>query len=601
MAAHKKRRSRRRTPATPADLAQTSPEDWSRLRRSGIGLWVREGTPSDDAVGAALELESAWLKELPNRVMHLKALLAGHDAFAVLACILRAQAANRSLPLPARDTFLDLLVPVEYAALVLVERSGRLPTSPSPVLTLNATITEALTHLRMLSLNTAFVLSRYWHRHPDDPLARLHQRFLMRYIFVPINETDAQARMWLREIFADPRLERWMRVTLHFGVDDAERLVTAMIDLINERGSLVLPVGRNPVGMGERLAFTPTEIASRADVRKSASVSLCKLISQGFGQPSHHWPTLPTPIRHRPLVVDGAGRYFAVATESVRRGLRHTLAAALNPDLHGVGLGDPTTYQIYLGRRGSLLESRAMVPVVELLKPDYKLENLHFRVRGADGRQREGEIDGLIVVDRKAIVVQAKSVPSRIDALAEDAEGFARALKAIVTESMRQHDDARQALTAPRDSVTFWRREGGRRVTADPPEIAMAEVLPVTVTLDDLSGCAPVSWELRDAGIATAGPLPWLVGATALETMLTLLTLPAQFVSSFGGAQSSTSHATSVTSSTKSMCFWNTFTTASRACTTCASKGPNGFYTWRLSASARSMIGLRRDLSATSA
>jgi hypothetical protein len=52
----------------------------------------------------------------------------------------------------------------------------------------------------------------------------------------------------------------------------------------------------------------------------------------------------------------------------------------------------------------------------------------------------------------------------------------------------------------------------------------------VTVTLDDLSGCAPISWELRDAGIATDGPLPWLVGATALELMLPLLTLPAQFV-----------------------------------------------------------------------
>ncbi|MGZ6565628.1 MAG: hypothetical protein ACXVH1_39950, partial [Solirubrobacteraceae bacterium] len=106
--------------------------------------------------------------------------------------------------------------------------------------------------------------------------------------------------------------------------------------------------------------------------------------------------------------------------------MRHTLAAALNPDLSGVGRGDPATYQVYLARRGSLLEYRAMVPVIELLKPDYKLENLHFRVREADGNHREGEIDGLIVVDRKAIVVQAKSAPTRIDALAEDAKGFAR-------------------------------------------------------------------------------------------------------------------------------------------------------------------------------
>jgi hypothetical protein len=502
----------------------------SQLRRSGMGFWMTAGTRSDDAVKAALAEESVWLKELPNHVMRLKQLFAGHDAFDVIACILLAQAANESRPLPARDMFLDSLVPAEYAALVLVERPGRLPTLSSPVLDLEATIIEALKHLRGLSLNAPSVLSQYWHRPADDALAAVHQRFVSRYICVPINETDAQAREWLREMFTDPRIERWMRSTLAFGVDDAERLIDAMLELIAEREVWALPADRNPVGIGQHVAFTPAEIASRGDVSESAAVSLCKLVSQGFGQRSHDWPTLPTPIRHRPLLADAAGYYCAAAPAWVRRGLRHTLAAALNPKLPEAGPGDDTTFQVYIARRGSLLESRAMVPLTGLLRPDYRIENLHFRVRGSDGRQREGEIDGLIVLDRKAIVVQAKSAATRIDALAEDATGFARALRAIVTESMRQHDDAREALIAPRDSVTFWRRQDGHQAMADPPELATADILPVTVTLDDLSGVAPVSWELRDAGVATAGPLPWLVGATPLELMLPLLVLPAQFV-----------------------------------------------------------------------
>jgi hypothetical protein len=435
----------------------------SRLRRSGMGFWITAGTRSDDAVKAALAEESAWLKEVPNHVVRLKQLFAGHDAFDVMACILLAQAGNESRPLPARDMFLDSLVPAEYAALVLVERPGRLPTHSSPELSLEATIAEALIHLPGLSLNAPSVLSRCWHRPADDALAAVHTRFVSHYLFVPINETDAQAREWLRAKFTDPRIERWMRSTLAFGVDDAERLVNAMLELTAEREVWASPIGRNPVGIGEHVAFTPAEIASRADVSEPAAVSLCELVSQGFGQQSHDWPTLPTPIRHRPLLADATGRYFAVAPALVRRGLRHTLAAALNPKVPGVGLGDPGTFQIYLARRGSLLESRAMVPLTELLKPDYRIENLHFRVRGADGRQREGEIDGLLVVDGKAIVVQAKSAATRIDALAEDAEEFARALRAIVTESMRQHDDAHEALTAPRESVTFWRRQGGRR------------------------------------------------------------------------------------------------------------------------------------------
>jgi hypothetical protein len=333
-------------------------------------------------------------------------------------------------------------------------------------------------------------------------------------------------------MFSEPAIERWMRAALGFGVEEADRLVTAIFEFILEPPREVRQDSSvdNLVGLGERLAFSPLDIASRANLDEEVAAAFCEMLATRFGQTPREWQALPTALRHRPLVSDGTGRYLAPVPAMLRRGLRHSLAAALNPDLPALGPGDKTSYQRYLARRASLLESRGLVPLQQLLAPDYAVSNLHFTVRGADGKHWEGELDGLVTIDRTAIVVQAKSAPTRIDVLAGSANKFADALRAIVKDSMRQHDDARAALLAPRDSVVFWLRQGGRTVKVDPPDLSGAEFLPITVTLDDLAGCAPFSWKLRDARLATDGAIPWIVGSTSLETMLDLLTFPAQLV-----------------------------------------------------------------------
>jgi hypothetical protein len=494
-----------------------------------VGLYhVIPAQPDPELLKAGREAEVVWLGELPAHVARLKELFAGHDAFDVLASILQALSANEALPVAARDPFLDSVAAAEYAALVLVERPSRAPASSAPLLDLGATIKEAVPHLRALTFPfAATALSRRWHRPPDDALAAIQERFVVRYIFVPINETDQQASTWLLASFEDPVIERWMRAELGFGVEQGNSLITA---IMQETASSVLRSTSSVIGIGEHVAFSPANIASRAGVQERVAWAFCDLLAMRFGEPLRGWPTLPTAIRHRPLLADGVGRYFAPIPAMVRRGLRYTLAAALNPALPKVGPGHRSTYQRYLDRRASLLESRSLVPLRQLLQPDYAVGNLHFKLRASNGKHLEGEIDGLVTIDRKAIVVQAKSAPTRIDAVATDADRFASALRAIVTESMRQHDDARAALLAPRDSVTFWLRQGERRVTVDPPDLAAAEILPITVTLDDLAGCAAASWELRDAGLATDGVLPWVVAASTLESILSLLTFPAQLV-----------------------------------------------------------------------
>jgi hypothetical protein len=202
MARRKHRRSPKRTTEDTAAHAPTTVEDVSRLRRSGIGVGVIEMRPTPDMLQAELRNEAIWLKELPDHVARVKALFAGHDAFDVLACIWWAQLANNSLPAPARDPFLAAVAPAEYAAMILVERAGRQPTSSVPLMDLAATFMEACRHLLALTRNVDTALSRYLHGPDDEARAALHRRFVERYIWVPINETDEQARTWLRRCSA---------------------------------------------------------------------------------------------------------------------------------------------------------------------------------------------------------------------------------------------------------------------------------------------------------------------------------------------------------------------------------------------------------------
>lgn len=491
-------------------------------------MHVIPGPQEQEYLRQAIEDQAGWLAELPGHIRRLTEIFGGHDAFDVLGGIQMAHAVNQQLPMARQDLFLDGFTALEYTAIVLLERPSRQPITTVPLFELETTIDHSLPHLRALVDETAAVIAGYVHSPARDVLASMHERFIRRYMYVPINETHEQSRVWTQEFFSENSIVRWMREELGFDVDDADHLITAMFERMLYASSEVIKQKRAgpSKGIGEMLSFTPEDIASPASV--SAAAAFCETLATPFGQ-AWAWPTLPTPLRHRPLISDGQGRYFAPVPAMVRRGFRHAVAAALNPALSASGAGNMAVYQRYLARRGSLVESRAISPMRRFLRPDHAFSNLHFKLRRPDRSILEGEIDGLMVVDGQGIVLQAKSAPTRIDAVAADPEAFVGALSSIVTESMRQHDDARSALRGAGESVRLWSQPNSH-VALDQLGLSRRELLPITVTLDDLSGCAPASWELREAGIATQGPLPWLVGVTPLEIMLELLTFPAQFV-----------------------------------------------------------------------
>jgi hypothetical protein len=507
----------------PPEEGSLSAVEIAVRRRAGESFWVERTTGARDD-GTFSRLVTEWLASLPKHVETLRDLYSGHDAFDILAGLLTLQADHHARSPAERSPFLDALAAGETAALLLLTRPGRGP-STVPVSSLPGSILRSIPNLEALSEYIGAALSGLGSSAGSDPLAVMQDRFIRRYLFVPINETEAQARAWLRDLFGGEEVGEWLATHVGFTVDEAEALITNAHQLLMA-GYERVTIPPEP-GIGDVLSFSLAELAGGARVSRSAADAFCRLLSQDFDQPEHTWPRLPTPMRHKPLIDDGTGRYFLVSPSLLVRGLRYTLAAHLNPAVP-TGDGDEHVYQAYLARRAELVETRAVAALNELLAADFVATNLHFQITGE--MKLEGEIDGLLILDGVAILVQAKSAPTRIDVVADDRARFAEVLRAILTESMRQHDDARRALAGDPEKVRFWRVEGGRRVPVEVPRVNVSTVLPITVTLEDLSGCAPALWELSDAGLATDGPLPWVVGITPLEVMLSLLRFGPQLV-----------------------------------------------------------------------
>lgn len=90
----------------------------TRKLRGGEGVWMVRTWPSAEVVVTRANNE-AWIERLPEHLTAAKELLAGPDAFDVLAGILVLQADQYRLPPPSREPFLDGLMAGETAAMAL--------------------------------------------------------------------------------------------------------------------------------------------------------------------------------------------------------------------------------------------------------------------------------------------------------------------------------------------------------------------------------------------------------------------------------------------------------------------------------------------------
>ena len=515
-----RRRARKREPP-PLGRQVVSSQQASLLRRRGNTVWALRPSAEEEARqhAEARASHAAIVATLPNVRKRFHAITASLDAYDVLATM--AVYLSGQPELDESDLPEVVWAPIELAAMLLAERpsAAALEATHEPV---GPTTPDLFALLAPVIDVAAAELCGYYARPRGDTLTEIHERFVRRLLIVPMNETYEQACEQFFEVFSDPVIDTWLAAELGFSAREALALAraVAVLQVIEGIAPFMMGLeGTDTTGIGCAGSFTVDELADTAGTTRSAAAGFADCLAHPFGSPPVTLPSLTTPMRHHPLLRDD-GRLFAPVPPMVPRVLRSIITAIANPKIPTPISGRQAVFDRLTSVRAAKLEQRAITAISGRLRADRAAVGVRFAVADR-GRRLEGEIDGLVELDGTAIVVQAKSGSTRVDAVAAEPEEFRQVVRGILTEAMRQHDDARRLLTAPAAAA---------RASVPLHTPVAGDVLPITVTLEDLSGCAPFSWQLREAGLATDGPLPWIAALPQLEVILDLVDLPAQFV-----------------------------------------------------------------------
>lgn len=149
--------------------------------------------------------------------------------------------------------------------------------------------------------------------------------------------------------------------------------------------------------------------------------------------------------------------------------------------------GETADWESYNDHRASWVEQQGVSGIASFLGADVAETNVPLM----RGKQRVGEIDGLVVLENVAIVLEAKSAGLRALAYQDDPDVLKNNIRDLFEKAGRQLTRAEQAL----------RESPERLVSTDGTPLGLqrgqiTEVHRISLTLEDASFVAPVIWAL---------------------------------------------------------------------------------------------------------
>jgi hypothetical protein len=263
------------------------------------------------------------------------------------------------------------------------------------------------------------------------------------------------------------------------------------------------------------MQITTDELEALTGLPRPRIESFLGAFSTEFGQPEaspsftgHHM------LRTLPIIHDGSGHYLCSYVGNLLLALRPRCEEALKPADEV-----PTAaarWERYNRHRTLYVESRAAELLTSALRPESAWANVVYDLGEAD----VFELDGLLVLDSVALVIEAKaaalSAPARRgapDRLRRDVE---RVLQEASDQLRRFH------MAVQKLSPLSLRSADGTSMDFKAEDVT--EAFSVVVTLDDFSGVGPTVWELAAAGLLDVpDPLPWIVSLHELEIICDLV------------------------------------------------------------------------------
>jgi hypothetical protein len=526
----KRQRSRRRDKQAPAaPRLMRSLDDLDRARRehalvsigeSPLPVAEQDRRRADWRAGiAAIECSFEEVKR------DLLEAIASYDPFDVLAAV--QIAVLKRMPAAGDSALAGVLAVPELMALLLVEgavKNGERTTGQPDLL-------DALSHFLAAAETWLLAIPDTLVPYPapcetdrEAAFARIRHAMLHQHLLGPGHATDVQVDVCTRAVLTDRDVSEHLRAELGMDASTAVHVVDVIGKLVADQLRERTEAGDRSVhGKGPAITFTIGELAEAAAIDSQVAERFVARFGLDIDGTPFTFRELTTRARHRPLL-RADDRVGPIAVQVLRRSLRGSLGALLNPAIPGAGPGARATFNAYSDARGAWLERKAAEALRDGLQTDWTELNVYYRLPD----RTSGEIDVLARVDDTLFVVQTKSGVTRIDSEAADPEKLRNTLQGLLGgRDLRQHRDGLRAVTQHPSALTHDR---AGHVAFTRRLSAINRVLALNVTLEDLSVLGAQPWLLDEAGLSSGQEPPWIVGIGELEQLLDLFRSPSLFV-----------------------------------------------------------------------
>lgn len=281
---------------------------------------------------------------------------------------------------------------------------------------------------------------------------------------------------------------------------------------------------------GSTMSFTYAELAKVADVPEGVARSFLDFLSLGFGtvEKRHRFPCPTHPLQSRPIIRLSAGqdtRYFCPVWQAVPWALRRRIEEEVG---NGQTVGSLCQLATLYGEcRSDRFEQKAFESLVQLLKPEEGCAHRGAKyTRMVDGDQRGFEIDGLVVVDRVLLLLEAKSGAMRQSARRGGPRSMESDVESLVGNASAQTAAAWEYLTEAEDPTLEL--ADGRQWHV--PMEKIDRVFRVCVTLEDLTVFVTNIHTLAEMGVVDLQTPFWAVSVYDLMVFRDVIKTPAVFV-----------------------------------------------------------------------
>lgn len=416
---------------------------------------------------------------------------------------------------------------------------------------------------------------------PDrvGPVPRLEQLRVDTILYELIVRSPTYGSHWgdiLRGIFGPAFITGWMQQKLGFDIDQALKCVQATSGLvmkrIEERGKKAIQSAnelreyvkqfkrtgkftgpqeardivnriRNMRGkqakrtiqaiatswafyeLHETCSFTASELASQAGVAPAVAEAYLSLFSLCFGTtPSDYLLPNPTsPVRLRP-VIRYNGKFFCPATHLLIWALKPQIETCLKSGAPSSADSDVRRWERYQKHRGDFLVQRGLKYLRALLPRAEIHEKLKYTI-SEGGAQKEVELDGLVLFDRYAFLIEGKSGELSFSARRGGPLRLVDDLKELVAEPHRQALRAKAYISSTERPVF----QGGDGSIVCLEKDKYVQYFLITLTLEALDVFTKELYQLRELGIFGTSELPWAVSINDLRIIAETIKLPTQF------------------------------------------------------------------------